>query len=158
MAWRIGLNESSTLVRLAFAGILRDFAQDYGKRAPVPAHPDSARSYHRGVRHASHPKHGQTAGGPLVWAQGDAIIAALPTLLAKQKAREDAAQVAYEAELGASHAVFKNLQQQNPDTMIDIQRAQRFYCLHKMSFASETKNFGYSRKSPTPNLQPLKSL
>ncbi len=95
-----------------YSASLAIFAQDYGQRAPAPAHPDSARSYHRGVRHASHTKHGQTAGGPLVWAQGDAIIAALPTLLENQKTREDAAQVAYEAELGASHAQQQSRQEQ----------------------------------------------
>ncbi len=92
----------STITLGEYTASLADFAQDYGQRAPAPAHPDSARSYHRGVRHASHTKHGQTDGGPLVWAQGDAIIAALPTLLAKQKAREEAQQGARQAEQGAS--------------------------------------------------------
>ncbi len=54
--------------------------------------------------------------------------------------------------------VFENLKQQNPDTMTDIQRAQRFFCLHKMSFDSETRQFGYSKKQPTITLQPLKIL
>ncbi len=38
--------------------------------------------------------------------------------------------------------VFENRQKQDPETLTDIQRAQRFFCLHKMSFNSETKNFG----------------
>ncbi len=54
--------------------------------------------------------------------------------------------------------VFENLKQQNPDTMTDIQRAQRFFCLHKMSFAHQAKNFGYSKKATPRNLQPLKIL
>ncbi len=54
--------------------------------------------------------------------------------------------------------VFENLQKQDPQTLTDIQRAQRFYCLHKMSFAHQAKNFGYSKKATPRNLQPLKIL
>ena len=74
---------------------LANFALDYGSAAPTLVHPQSHRVYIQGVRHSSHAEeHGQTYGGPLPWPEGDAIIAALPTLLTKQTAREKAAQQA----------------------------------------------------------------
>ena len=74
---------------------LANFALDYGSAAPALVHPKSHRVYIQGVRHSSHAEeHGQTYGGPLLWPEGDAIIAALPTLLTKQTAREKAAQQA----------------------------------------------------------------
>ena len=74
---------------------LANFALDYGNAAPALVHPKSHRVYIQGVRHSSHAEeHGQTYGGPLPWPEGDAIIAALPTLLTKQTARQEAAQQA----------------------------------------------------------------
>ena len=74
-----------------------EFRADYGSASPPPAHPNCTRSYMPGRRHSSHTPGAQLAGGPRIWPEGDAIIAALPTLLTKQTARQEAARVAAEA-------------------------------------------------------------
>jgi len=65
-----------------------DFAADYG--APAPALPAGAitRIYRPGEQH--HTNSGDTAEpGPLTWPDGDAILAALPQLLAARETREN---------------------------------------------------------------------
>ena len=74
-----------------------DFLSDYGSAPPAPAHPNCTRIYRHGELHASETPGAQLAGGPRIWPEGDAIIAALPTLLTKQTARQEAARVAAEA-------------------------------------------------------------
>ena len=81
-----------------------EFRADYGSVPPPPAHPNCTRSYMPGRRHSSHTPGAQLEGGPRIWPEGDAIIAALPTLLTKQKARHDAARVAAEAAEAARQA------------------------------------------------------
>ena len=71
-----------------------DFRADYGSAPSAPARPNCTRAYERNVCHASQTPGAQRAGGPRIWPEGDAIIAALPTLLTKQTAREKAAQQA----------------------------------------------------------------
>ena len=71
-----------------------DFLSDYGSAPPAPAHPNCTRIYRHGELHASETPGAQRAGGPRIWPEGDAIIAALPTLLTKQTARQEAAQQA----------------------------------------------------------------
>ena len=88
-----------------------DFTVDYGSAPPPPAHPNCTRIYEHGVLHASQTPGAQLAGGPCIWPEGDAIIAALPTLLAKQKARQDAARAAAEAVQAAQQAAQEAAQQ-----------------------------------------------
>ena len=73
---------------------LANFALDYGSAPSAPARPNCTCAYERNVCHASQTPGAQRAGGPRIWPEGDAIIAALPTLLTKQTARQEAAQQA----------------------------------------------------------------
>ena len=63
-----------------------DFLSDYGSAPSAPARPNCTCAYERNVCHASQTPGAQRAGGPRIWPEGDAIIAALPTLLTKQTA------------------------------------------------------------------------
>ncbi len=76
---------------------LANFAQDYA--SPLPALPQGeiVRFYDKEVIHYTSDGYTQKAAPEgRSWAQGDAIIAALPTLLEKQQAREEAQQAARE--------------------------------------------------------------
>ena len=101
---KLVISEQSIIIG-KYRDSLANFALDYGSAAPALVHPKSHRVYIQGVRHSSHAEeHGQTYGGPLPWPEGDAIIAALPTLLTKQTAREKAARVADVARIAAEAA------------------------------------------------------
>ena len=94
-----------------------DFTIDYGSAPPPPAHPNCTRSYIPGQRHSSHTPGAQRGGGPLPWPEGDAIIAALPTLLTQQTARQEAAQQA--AQQAAAEAAQQAAQQAAPPSAGD---------------------------------------
>ena len=58
-----------------------DFLSDYGSAPLAPARPNCTCAYERNVCHASQTPGAQRAGGPRIWPEGDAIIAAHPLAL-----------------------------------------------------------------------------
>jgi hypothetical protein len=72
-----------------YGELLNLFEADYGKKLPSLPEGITERIYEPGVRHALNRGNDTVDGGPIVWSEGDAVIAKLTDLLAKQKKRED---------------------------------------------------------------------
>lgn len=75
----------------AYVDTLEHFEADMG--GPAPALPASIthRVYQPDIRHALNINDSTVDGGPMPWPEGDAIIAAIATLITNKAAREEAA-------------------------------------------------------------------
>jgi hypothetical protein len=76
----------------SYADTVENFTSDYG--GPPPAMPPgiTLQVYEPGKRHALNADNSTVDGGPMPWPEGDAVIAAVGSLIAAQRARQEQAQ------------------------------------------------------------------
>jgi hypothetical protein len=75
---------------IQYSATLTDFKTDYGSPFPINILPEGHMKlgYSKGVSFKSSDGGSEKVLGDLVWAEGDAIIADLPSLIPKMEARE----------------------------------------------------------------------